>query len=100
VSLTKSSKAVTIPANKENPKMTNVISLDEYRKKKNRKTFMRVRPGANDENNERVLEKLKEGDNLSTSTLEDSWFPVKGVFDREKGRMVPSKVRVTDDDKE
>jgi len=43
------------------------------------------------ENNERVLQKMKDGDNLCTSTLEDTWFPAHGVFDRKLGRMVPTK---------
>ena len=40
------------------------------------------------ENNKRVLEKWRNGDNLSNSTDEDTWFPPKGVFDKKKGRMV------------
>lgn len=43
------------------------------------------------ENNLRVLAKLAEGDNLATSSVEDSWFPSRGIFDREKGRMVATK---------
>ena len=54
--------------------MGDVIDLAQYRK----------------DNNKRVLEKMKAGDNLCTSTTEDSWFPPKGTFDRQKGRMVPA----------
>lgn len=41
------------------------------------------------ENNKRVLEKFRSGDNLATSKPEDTWYPPKGIFDRSKGRMVP-----------
>lgn len=44
-----------------------------------------------EENNKRVLEKLKTGESLSVSTTEDTWFPPRGVFDRKLGRMVPAK---------
>lgn len=43
------------------------------------------------EHNKRVLEKMKSGDNLATSSVEDTWFPSRGVFDRALGRMVPAK---------
>ena len=62
----------------------NVIDL--FQRKKKPASSERT---AQQENNERVLEKLEQGDDLATSTLEDTWFPPKGVFDREKGRMVP-----------
>jgi hypothetical protein len=53
----------------------NVINLAEWRKR----------------NNKTVLEKMKNGDNLSINKTEDTWFPPKGTFDRSKGRMVPEK---------
>lgn len=68
----------------------NVIDLFKHKKKRSEPTT------AQQTNNERVLEKLEAGDNLSTSTLEDTWFPPKGVFDREKGRMVPVREKNND----
>ena len=55
--------------------MSNVINFKEKQK----------------EHNERVLEKMRDGDNLATSSIEDTWFPSRGVFDRALGRMVPAK---------
>jgi hypothetical protein len=55
--------------------MSNVISLHDKRK----------------EHNKKVLECRDAEDNLCTSTLEDSWYPPRGVFDRKLGRMVPAK---------
>jgi hypothetical protein len=40
------------------------------------------------ENNARVLDKWKKGDNLATSTPEDQFYPPRGIFSREEGRMV------------
>lgn len=44
------------------------------------------------ENNKRVLERLQDKeDNLANSSVQDSWFPSRGIFDRNLGRMVPAK---------
>jgi hypothetical protein len=43
------------------------------------------------ENNKRVLEKWRNGDNLCLSTEEMVWFPPRGVFDKKKGRMVKAE---------
>ncbi len=61
--------------------MSNVINLHDKRKEHNKK-----------EHNKKVLERMKDADdNLCTSTLEDSWYPSRGVFDKKLGRMVPVK---------
>jgi hypothetical protein len=65
--------------------MSNVVSLLEHARKKDKDLEQR------EEHNRRVLEKLKNGDNLCTGTTQDSWFPPKGVFDRTLGRMVTVK---------
>lgn len=39
------------------------------------------------ENNVYVLDLYRKGAELSKTTQEDSWFPPRGVFDKEKGRM-------------
>ena len=59
-----------------NHAMSNVINLRDKRK----------------EHNKKVLERMKDAeDNLCTTTLEDSWYPSRGVFDKKLGRMVPVK---------
>jgi hypothetical protein len=40
------------------------------------------------ENNVYVLDLYRKGAELSKTTQEQSWFPPRGKFDREKGRMV------------
>jgi len=40
------------------------------------------------ENNVYVLEQFRKGAELSKTTQESSWFPPRGVFDKDKGRMV------------
>lgn len=43
-------------------------------------------------NNDRVLQRLNDkDDDLCNSTLEQSWFPPKGIFDRKLGRMLPAR---------
>ena len=72
--------------------MGDVIFVDFARKIITGKlTTIKDTKSIQEENNDRVLEKMEKGDNLSTSTLKDSWFPNRGVFDRKLGRMVRSK---------
>lgn len=40
------------------------------------------------ENNVYVLNQFRKGAELSKTTQEQTWFPPRGVFDKEKGRMV------------
>jgi len=72
--------------------MGDVIFVDFVKKiVTGRLTTIKDTKAIQEENNERVIEKMEKGDNLCTSTLKDSWFPARGIFDRKLGRMVPSK---------
>lgn len=70
--------------------MGDVIYVDFRNKRKTGTTHTIKDSGSiQEDNNDRVLDKMRKGDNLSTSTLKDSWYPSRGVFDRTLGRMVP-----------
>lgn len=94
----KKDKAEVHPPSQE---MGQVIDFEAYRLRRlMRETFQKAKESDPfltnteqriNEDNERVLKKMEQGDNLSTSTLQDSWFPARGKFDREKGRMVPTR---------
>lgn len=76
--------------------MGDLVDLDEYRRRRKNKIVTPKEEFSRDDHNATVVEKLKNGDNLSTCKKEDTWFPQRGVFDREKGRMVPLRPKTDD----